>query len=217
MGERQLRFSVRAVIPAAKGQVRGNIGRVIGRNLQQEHLAFLFFIQKLVAEQGGKSRGVIFGLLIGQKIGAHKLVNKLVEVEVVRVVLVSLFAIVGNPAQLLGNDCAAILFGGGTTPGGTVTLQDGTSVGAHLLGGQSLNIVNDVVLKGHRDNHAFKYRIVQVQEEGDEPLRAPQLSQLIVTSHGISGRSAHWNTLVRVGEETRKVPVGFAHRRLWLS
>ena len=126
----------------------------------------------------------------------------------------SLFAIVGNPAQLLGNDCAAVFFCGGATPGGTVTLQDGTSVGAHLLGGQSLNIVNDVVLKGHRDNHAFKHRIVQIQEEGDEPLRAPQLSQLIVTSHGISGRSAHWNTLVRVGEKARKVPVGFAYRRL---
>ncbi|CNI73992.1 Uncharacterised protein [Mycobacterium tuberculosis] len=126
----------------------------------------------------------------------------------------SLFAIVGNPAQLLGNGGAAVLFGGGGTPGGTVTLQDGTSVGAHLLGGQSLNIVNDVVFKGHRNDHAFKHRIVQVQEEGNEPLRTPQLSQLIVTSHGISGRSAHWNTLVRVGEKSHKVPVGFAHRRL---
>ena len=134
MGERQLRFSVRAVIPAAKGQVRGNIGGVIGRNLQQEHLALLL-IRELVAEQGRKNRGLIFGLLIGQKIGAHKLVNKLVEVELVRGVLVSLFAIVGNPAQLLGYDCAAVLFGGGAAPGGTVTLQDGTSVGAHLLGG----------------------------------------------------------------------------------
>ena len=98
VGERQLRFSVRAVIPAAEGQVRGNIGRVIGRNLQQEHLAFLLFIQKLVAEQGRKSRGVIFGLLIGQKIGAHKLVNKRVEVEFVRAVRVSIFTVIGNPA-----------------------------------------------------------------------------------------------------------------------
>ena len=212
MGERQLRFSVRAVIPTAEGQVRGNIGGVIGWNLQQKHLAFILLIQKLVAEQGRKSRGVIFGLLIGQKIGAHKLVNKLFEVELVRVVIVSIFAVTGNSAQLLGNGGAAVFFCGGATPGGTVTLQNGTSVGAHLLRGQSLNIVNDVVLKGHRNDHAFKQRIVQVQEEGDEPLRTPQLSQLIVTSHGISSRSAHRNTLVRVGEEARKVPVGFAHR-----
>ena len=126
----------------------------------------------------------------------------------------SIFAVTGNLAQLLGNGGAAVLFGGGGTPGGTVTLQDGTSVGAHLLGGQSLNIVNDVVLKGHRNDHAFKHRIVQVQEEGDEPLRAPQLSQLIVTSHGISCRGTRRNTLVRVGEKARKVPVGFAYRRL---
>ena len=33
VGERQLRFSVRAVIPAAEGQVCGNICGVIGRNL----------------------------------------------------------------------------------------------------------------------------------------------------------------------------------------
>ena len=116
--------------------------------------------------------------------------------------------------QLPSNGGATVLFGGGATPGGTVTLQNGTGVGAHLLGGESFNIVNDVVLKGYRDNHAFKHRIVQVQEEGDEPLRAPPLRQLIVTSHGISCRGTRSNTLVRVGEEARKVPVGFAHRRL---
>lgn len=126
----------------------------------------------------------------------------------------SIFAVIGNPAQLLGNGGAAVFFCGGAASGGTVTLQDSTSVGTHLLGGQRLNIVNDVVLKGHRNDHALKHRIVQVQEEGDEPLRASQLSQLIVTGHGISSRSAHRNTLVRVGEEARKVPVGFAHRRL---
>ena len=67
-------------------------------------------------------------------------------------------------------------------PGGTVTLQNSTSVGTHLLRGQRLNIVNDVVLKGHRNDHAFKHRIIQVQEEGGEPLRMSQLSQLIVTA-----------------------------------
>ena len=56
VGECQLAFGVGAVIPPAKGQVSGNIRRVIGWNLNQQKLTFSYVIAAFKRVDGNEYR-----------------------------------------------------------------------------------------------------------------------------------------------------------------